>query len=589
MSTAILLNSVEDAQACVRDRLNIGKILISTHSSVDTYLREHHKIECYFLSRFISNKEELDLSIRSIDRVESILKELDFSVGGILNREFGFKIDYFQPLYSYLGKYHYSACLSLHNCLRRFIDSYAIKKLYFYNCSLTKFFSPSVDIERFLTAILPEVELQRLEGSSNVNFHYKPSNFLAKLIWNFRKRPAWTLLKILKVISEDKKYSCSNTGRKTILLYDDLYEIEFIKRHLRDYNVVYYRFPDIYPIGFNANNQHIDLSETFAFKIKEDGDPISRIFIENIKNDFLKNIPSYLRGLCRLREIHRKFNISLGVWGSPPITAMKTLVFEYLKSENIKILGSQHGGLYADSYVPQHLDSDFSRSDYYLSYGFTQEDLQRTYPDKKISCKIIPVGKMKLINKAKRTRKIDILFPLTMNESILKNGIRINEFELTNWQIKILEYLNSLTHLSIYIKPLPYFDYQNCSFIPVLKRMRNLKVVRSVYLMRFLQRYSPEVVIMEYPSQPLYECLSLDTEIFLMGNKIVPFEKKALEELRKRVHYSEDIDSFIRMIDEYLMTKQPRKRDDTFLNHYVKKDNTKENILTQIESLINER
>ena len=128
-------------------------------------------------------------------------------------------------------------------------------------------------------------------------------------------------------------------------------------------------------------------------------------------------------------------------------------------------------------------------------------------------------------------------------------------------------------------------NYQNCSVLPVLKKLKNLKIINNVPLTEFLKKYLPKGVLMEVPSQPLFDVLPLDTEIFLMGNPVYPYEEKALEELKMRVHYCEDIDSLISKIDLFLEGKLEKKRDGTFYKHYMYKERTEENILGLVNAL----
>ncbi|MFH1318774.1 MAG: hypothetical protein ABIH71_07135, partial [Candidatus Omnitrophota bacterium] len=356
------------------------------------------------------------------------------------------------------------------------------------------------------------------------------------------------------------------------------------------YNIIYYDFKDDNPLCFRKRNlsapENIDFS-CLSF-IEDVENPCQKVFLKDIKDDFMKNITRYVAAIDNLRGINEKFPIALGVWGNSPMLKIKALVFEYLRSENIKIVGAQHGSAYGDSCVPWHFDSDFNRCDYFISYGFTEEDLKRVYPESKINCKIVSLGKTKLVDISRSKKDIDILFPMTVSVSVLEGGMKRIAHKLTERQVCLLEYLNSLKGVKIYVKPLPYLDSKNCSVLPVLKRLKNLKIIYNTFLMEFLDQYNPKAVLIEDPSTPLFEALSLDTEIFLMSDYIHPLEKKAFEELHLRVHYSEDTNEIIEKLDLFLNGKLERKTDSAFYNHYVCKKNTKENIGKFIDSLINE-
>ena len=59
-----------------------------------------------------------------------------------------------------------------------------------------------------------------------------------------------------------------------------------------------------------------------------------------------------------------------------------------------------------------------------------------------------------------------------------------------------------------------------------------------------------------------------------------------LDELKKRVHYSESIVEILPKLDLFLNGKLEKKRDDTFYNHYIHKEDTKKNILELVEKLM---
>jgi hypothetical protein len=311
------------------------------------------------------------------------------------------------------------------------------------------------------------------------------------------------------------------------------------------------------------------------------------LLIKDIREDFYSNIQQYLRFIDQIKEINRDHPITLGIWGVPPSWKEGAIIFEYLRSEGTKVVGTQHGGLYGDSLMPWHFDSDFNRCDYFISYGFTKNDISRLYPTRKLDCEILSFGKAKTIRTRKSHKKIDILFPITMSKSMFNGGMtRIPPDKLVERQKAILEYLNSLANYSVYVKPIAYSNCEKCATMPMYKRLKNLKIINNLTLEKFLEGHSPKVVLMEYPAQPLYDIIHLDTEIFLMGDWLHPFESKALESLQKRVHYSEDTDEVISKIELFLKGGLEKKRDDTFYKYYMKKENTEENITRFVDKLI---
>jgi hypothetical protein len=123
----------------------------------------------------------------------------------------------------------------------------------------------------------------------------------------------------------------------------------------------------------------------------------------------------------------------------------------------------KHGALYAET-LNMQFDS-FKRCDYFISYGFTQDDLKRLCPNVDIGTEILPYGKQKIVRKYSSPKSIDLLFPITNSVSMFKGGmIRILPHELLERQIKLLEHLNLLNTLKIWIKPFAFSNYENCSW-----------------------------------------------------------------------------------------------------------------------------
>ena len=105
-------------------------------------------------------------------------------------------------------------------------------------------------------------------------------------------------------------------------------------------------------------------------------------------------------------------------------------------------------------------------------------------------------------------------------------------------------------------------------------------------LEEYLEKYSPRIIIIECPSTPLFDCLQLDAEIFLLNDPIIPFEKYALQEIKKRVHFSEDCTDLIDQLKLFLNGKIKPKRNQEFYNHYVYKNNREKKIINDINQIL---
>ena len=106
-------------------------------------------------------------------------------------------------------------------------------------------------------------------------------------------------------------------------------------------------------------------------------DPLIEFFLR-FTEDILRHLHDYVYYIKGLESLARSVPLSLCIWGLPPVAGLTALIFEFLRSKGIKVIGSQHGGSYGESNSPWHFDSDFNRCDYFISYGFTQQDLARS-------------------------------------------------------------------------------------------------------------------------------------------------------------------------------------------------------------------
>lgn len=584
---AIILHSVEDAEDCIKNILFEKGKLFSTHSSVDVYLQENYNIHCECLSNSLSIDEIDIIKNQSSLRVDKLLVSLDSKIAPLINSQLNTKINYFTPLYSYYGKYHYFNCAIFVKCINEIIKKYNISRASIYNLTLNGFLNTTTNISELFSFFSPEIETEIVTSPQRPQSNGENIRKIGKLIELFLFTPGIALKKVQNKLHLRRKL---DEGKKNIFLQEPLGDLEFLRKN-KKYNLI-----------INQNNDEINMVKSLSqweevdikidsrlFELELDGNnqSLDKVFVDDVKKDFLRNLNKYVHYLKCVNAWIQQNPVLLAIWGVPPIRGLMALVFELFRSRHIKVIGAQHGCTYGESYAPWHFNSDFSRCDYFISYGFTQQDLARTYPDKQIGPRIVPAGAEVITQGDGFKKNIDILFPITNAISIFEGGmVRIPPNQMTARQITLLEYLNSLDHLTVYIKPFKYSNYTNCSVLPVLKRLKNLKVVDYLTLEEFLTKYRPRAVLMEFPSQPLFETLHLDAEIFLMDNPLRPYEKQALEQLIKRVYYAEDLGTMISLLDLYVKCELPKKRDMNFFNHYVYKDNREETILRLIDTLI---
>lgn len=584
VSTAIVLHTIGDADHYRNNNYSDGHMVFSTSSSVDVYLKEVYNIKCQCLSKFLSDDEIKKAMEYTAAVVDEILLALDNTVSAEINKAYGLDVNFFSALYSYSGKNHFADYYFFVISLKHLIEIQKPDEIIIYNFDFsTTFADISTDMAYIISQLFSEYDIKIISYHNIKRRQRKSFKELSILFRRLKNMPLYMINRLIYVLSSPVRRKVFSTRKKTILLSEPLYEIEFIKTRLNKYNVLTDKHAE--NAGVKVNNNINTIPAGIRHNIS--GDLIDNIFIKDITESFNKNIVSYLNTVEALRSINKQHPICLGIWGCSPWDGSRAVTFEYLRSVNIKTAGSQHGCLFGEAFIPWQFNTDFDRCDYFFSYGFTKDDLKKLYPEKQINIDVLPHGKVNVVTKRRKIQAIDILFPITNTLSMLQGGVvRTPPDRLTQIQIEIINYLDSIDGINACVKPFMNSTVENCSVLTLLNKVKRLKVVYDIKLDEFLQIYSPRAVVIEFPSQPLVEVIPLDTEIFLLNDPINPYAEDVLELLKKRVHYFESTAGLIAAVDLFLNDRLEKKRDNSYMNHYVCKDNTKENILKSIYALI---
>ena len=592
MNELVLLNSIDDAKDCISKGLYKDRYLFTTHVSVNIFLKEVYKINSTCIESIFSELEVKENTVFWGNMVDKILINLDNDLAPGLNEKYELNIRYFYPLYSYFGRFHVLAIFYFMEAFKMIIKKYSITKIFLYNYVINEQIDGLTDTHSILFFLYPELKIEIIDLDDKFIKQFlkilnsKPAFYekFYSLFKNAYYNPKMVRDQVAKFLFKFLFKKHYDPFKKTILLHEPLYALSFLKNKLNSYNILYFpKSANIKQINLKDNRN--DLSEILEMGklVKE---PVVTFFLKDIQTDLNKHIGQYISEIQTLKNKLKDDKVSLGCWGNPPVNSARALLFEYLSSEGIPVIGAQHGGAYGDCIFPWHFCSDFNRCDYFFSWGFTNNDIKRIYPDKQPRCSFVPVGRSKQLI-AHNKKRIDILFPLMMTFSVLSHGlVGMPPSKLAIRQIKLLEHLNSLKDIKVTIKPFRWSNFGNCGPLVVLKRLKRLQVDSNMDLNSFLQKKLPKAILIEYPSTPLYECLHLDIEIFLMNDPTLPYEEYALKDICKRVHYAESVEEMIKKINSFVNGKLESKRDNSFFNHYVYKKDAKKNILKQIDGIL---
>ena len=591
MNELVVLNSIDDAKDCISKDLYKGRLLFTTHVSVNIFLKEIYNINSTCIDSLFNDAEFKENMIAFGNMVDNILLKLDKDLAPELNEKFGLNIQYFYPLYSYRGKHHILALFYFMEAFKIIIEKYPIKKIFLYNFFINGLIDGMTDTYSILFFLYPELKIEIVEFNNKfikqfsktfnsiLFFHRKLYSVLKNAYYN----PKMLRDKIEEILFNFIVAKPYDPLKKTILLHEPLYDLNFLKKELDGYNIFYFHRS----AGIKQANLKDDGSDDTVI-IKHDKllkEPAGIFFAKDIQADFNKHINQYISEILKVKD--GKINkISLAIWGNPPDGCARALLFEFLSSEGIPVIGAQHGCSYGDTIYPWHFSSDFDRCDYFFSWGFSHKDMKRLYPDKQPKCSVVPVGRSNQLSVNIIGKRIDILFPIMFTGSAL-GSTGIPYTKLAARQIKLLEYLNKLKEIKVTVKPFRWATFDNCgSLIAIKKRLKRLEVDDNMDLNSYLQKKMPRAILIEFPSTIIYECSQFDIEIFLMNNPLLPYEEYALKDICKRVHYTESAEAMIKKLDSFLDGRLESKRDNSFFNHYVYKKDAKMNVLKQIDKII---
>ena len=601
-ASLVILNCIEDTKHFLvenGDSLNEW-YLVSTLGSVRDYLLTQN-IECKELSSFITNDDHLDpRSPSNLDIFNNLLSDLDRICSEFICSMLSIsKINIFQPLYNFAGLQEYTSLLRSQKAFEVLFNNYKFETVLLYQSIKTIRYGNN-DFLLFLLGHLKSKFNYSIKVKKISKFNFLKSDS-QRLFAKF-KRNALNLQKTLRHISAKIFPIRFDSSKKTILLFKNLYDLEFLKEELSGkYNLVisdWDTIPNMDNLNYVSAKNTFQEINSFLTKVKvpqkyADDSIIWNFFGKCLVEDFQSNLKEYIQILLVLDILYNKIGVDIVIWGNSPNCYQRALIVEYFFKKNIPIVGATHGGGIGSQYAVEEIVSEYTnRSTHYFSYGFDNQDLLELYPDELINTKIIPVGSYKEYEKKQISKKntpkeiIDILFPLHISISEFHGSIRRKADQFHFYQRGILSMLDQLVNHSVVIKPMPYANDRNCAVLGTIKKLKHAKVIWGMPFTECLQKYRVNAVVFEFTSTPLYEVIGEDIEIFTILDPNVPFGKKPLKMLQKRVHCFDTLKDLQEALSLYCKGALPKLRNDEFYLKYVYKENTSELILNTLENLL---
>jgi hypothetical protein len=577
--TNVFIHTIEDVDHFVDTIKDDRKdfTIYSSHPGVFEYARNKCTYDVVLLTLLISNKEVDDIRTYSKEHSTRLLNNMDLLYANAISSRFGINnMNIFVPLHIYTLHVILTGLLVFKTIFLKIVNYNHNNEFIIYD--FTDNYYGVFSLKEFMFDYLKSCKVKVI-WIDTIKYRKKVSvkNLIIKAIKNpFKARD-----RILNIYYTYRSFK--SNSKNTILYMDGLYDLSFLKKDTTfkfipyDYNSLTHKYTN------KQSSVTYDIEDIFKYDI--DKYDYNEIYIlKQVIKSFIINTNHYAVGLKELDLLLNKENIKLAIWGNPPILGFKSLFYEYCNIKNVRIVGMQHGSSYIDQHIESHFISDFSRCNDYISYGFTQSDLEYNFNNVDTSCvKIHPLGSTNLGNTKKVGKIIDILFPVS-NTISLFDGCFEREYpdKLHSDQKNILNILErtSESGISVLIKPFADTTIWQTSVYCQLQNLQSVTVEYQKSLNEILNEVLPKCVIIEIMSTPLYEIISMDVEIILFVRETDKVTNKALGMLNKRVHIVKNINEFYKVFEKYIDGNLCIKRDNSYQNYYVRKDRTKEKIIS---------
>lgn len=574
----VLIESVEAFKLYKLEKADPSESLFCTHNSVKDYAWSLYCEKVKDLSEYINNDDIASyLNLASIE-MQDFCNELDQRYSEYICKIFGLNvaITIFSPLYYYKGIFKLASKFAFEESICRILKNNVCTEIKFYRYKPEGRSNPIFEMDDVLRKITSSLDIPL-----NIIFHNENNykNTLISLMGRLRRVRLNNLISRVNVSFQMVKFSpiFLKKTKKNILLYLRVSRQEvldsiaksnnFKKINIDGANLYKFRHVNLRDIERNFYRKVITHINELKYSYPNNGSVMGNIFM-----DFKKNCREYMLPALYYQEVLDVYDVKSFIWQYPVcINQELSILNEYLLKKGIRVIGVQHGANYVSQNLGSiHFASDFNRCNYFLTYGWGIKEFEESYGHQASTlCNFIPIGSSELKGASIEVNKIniDVVFPIT-NCAGMMDVCRQSESIIVQYQGKILKALNSRSDLITYIKPERGYGWHNFAWTEGIRRFENLRIGRETFT-EFMKMYAPKLVIIEFPSTPLYDVLGYDIDIFLLNDPVHEFSEHALNLLKKRVHLFDDIDELVIAIEKYSHNPILKKRDQDFFHAYV--------------------
>ena len=558
----VVLNSISEAHYFSKNYSEIIEEceIIVLSSPVHEYLKQNN-IPNINLSELYSDKEMFDWENQANLYIKEMLGEYDLKYSKNLSEIYELpQINFFEEGFFYLLSVYHIGYIKYKKTLGKYLKSHS---------NLTR-----IILFQIKSAPIFEKEIMQdvtSELAHTYSLNYKLENVP---IVKDRKELIHKLRRGLYLFLNSKLKFNNRNGtvidlkeKNFTLILGSLFQLKYITDKLKEKLKIFFL-----PTGDWVVNeakvkqkQHADLfKEKFQ---KKKGSGIEEKYFNILVDTILKN--SYK--LTTISSLINNNQIKSCIWGNSLISGIDGMLPIIFKKKGIPVLGMQHGSHYGVANVnQQHYYSDFKKCDYFLTYGFNNDDYKETYSVDDVPCEFIPVGMSKqLLGREGNKKTCDVLYLPTNNVNMFIETIRMRFHIQNTLQHDIINSLDRLEGKKVVVKPFMLSNHSNCSFFSLLEKSKNIKFHNHLNTQDILKAFKFDVIIIDMISTPLYEVLEVDSEIFILYDCFRNWNASVIKMLEKRVHFFKDINSLNEILSDYKNNKLERKRNSEFLDKHV--------------------
>ncbi|MFH1506861.1 MAG: hypothetical protein ABIG46_00315 [Candidatus Omnitrophota bacterium] len=313
----------------------------------------------------------------------------------------------------------------------------------------------------------------------------------------------------------------------------------------------------------------------FNYRVFSKDLDIKGLLVPLLERFYQEKIADMLYYWNQAQAIQNKNRIDMVLWGNMPHRYPAAILKEFFRIRRVPICGMQHGGLHASNFLGKlFFDSEFNRSDYYLSYGFIEEDLEGEMIDYnlKVSSKIIPTGSsnikkftdnLKQFSISDKREKVDLIFPVALVNKNFFDYFDEDNPRLFQLQKMVIDLLAQFSSKRVIIKFPPGENYLASPLgIYIQNKYRStFCIIDDISFTDCLRKYNAKTIIIERQSTPLNESIVTDSNIVVYNDREwCSLTAKAHQMLSKRAIVCDDEKTFLSKISDCLIGK-PEKRD----------------------------